>query len=62
MRNMRFGSQRAQRFALMGGAAQRALLCSLGLIACASPSGPRLVSMRVGTRTVSDSKKKKMIF
>ena len=37
--------QRVRRFALMGGAAQLALLCSFGLTACASPSGPRLVSI-----------------
>ena len=31
------------------GLCQLALLCSLGLTACASPSGPRLVSIRFGT-------------
>src|SRR5229473_1286201 len=49
-------SQRARRFALMGGAAQLALLCSLGLTASASPSGPRLVSIRFGTRAASECK------
>ena len=41
-------------FALMGGAAQLALLFSLGLTACASPSGPRLVSIRFRTRAASE--------
>jgi hypothetical protein len=49
-------SQRAQRFALTGGAAQLAPLCSFGLTAFASPSGLRLVSISFGTRAVSDSK------
>jgi TPR repeat protein len=43
-------------FRIDGIAAQLALLCSLGLTVCASPSGPRLVSIRFETRGASECK------
>jgi hypothetical protein len=43
-------------FRIDGGAVRLALLCSFGLSACASPSGPRLVSIKFGTGAASERK------